>query len=203
MSPSASVSPRWILGSSSPRRVELLELLRRPFTIVKPRTVERQQAGELPEAYVIRNSHEKIVDVLAQLPATDSVLAICADTIVVVDGDVLEKPQDTTNAVAMLTRLSGREHLVLTGLVVSQRLDGGERTEAQVVSTTVRFKKLSQTEILHYVNSGEPMDKAGAYGAQGLGACFVQAIQGSYTNVVGLPMAELTNMLTTNFGCYP
>lgn len=193
----------WILGSSSPRRSELLALLGKPFTVVKPRTLEQQNPGESPEGYAYRNAREKALDVIEQTKGIDQRLVICADTIVVVDGKVLEKPLDADDAARMLTSLSGREHLVLTGLAVCRSSNDKILEKTQVISTRVCFKNLTQTEILHYVRSGEPMDKAGAYGAQGLGACFVQSIQGSYTNVVGLPMAELTEVLGKTFHCYP
>ncbi len=193
---------QWILGSSSPRRRELLALLRQPFTVITPRVLEQRLPGEAPGVYVQRNSREKAADIIAQLHGkVGAYLVISADTIVVLDGDVLEKPIDAADAVRMLGKLSGREHQVLTSVTVGTLVDQKISERTCLVSTDVRLKKLSQNEILNYVTTGEPLDKAGAYGAQGYGGCFVQRLSGSYTNVVGLPMAELIEMLT-ELGCY-
>lgn len=196
-----------VLASSSPRRREYLAHLGVDFTIEVPGTEEKQRSGEAPEAYVQRNSLEKALAVV-QSPAKQKSqaprLVVAADTIGVLDGVVLEKPLDAADAKRMLQQLSGRSHEVLTGLTVAAYLQAkadadadrvAVQTETQVVSTRVYFKPLSSEEIDFYVATGEPLDKAGAYGIQGGAGFMVAKIEGSYSNVVGLPMAELVAML--------
>lgn len=145
--------------------------------------------GELPAAYVERVTRDKVLAGVAASPAGAVVLA--ADTAVVLDEQILGKPRDREHAAQMLTALSGREHQVMTAVAVAC----GERLELRLVTTQVRFRGLSAAEIDAYWVSGEPADKAGAYGIQGLGAVFVAHINGSYSAVVGLPLLETAAIL--------
>ena len=169
-----------ILASSSPRRRELLSLLGRPFITASPDIDETPLPGEDPVAYVARLAVEKAHAVEAPSDA----LVIAADTTVDLDGVILAKPEDADDAKAMLRGLSGRSHVTHTG--VALRL--GERTVHTVVTTTVRFVPLTDDAIDWYVGTGEPHDKAGAYALQGGAAVFVDRVEGSVSNVVGLPM---------------
>ncbi len=160
------------------------------FTQVKPDIDESVVPGELPVDYVGRLAEEKALMGLS-LAGVQEPLVVAADTIVVIDGNILGKPTSKDHGMQMLRTLSGREHEVLTGLCVT----GGGETETEVVSSRVRFRDLSPGEIEQYWDSGEPSDKAGAYGIQGLGSIFIESIAGSYTNVVGLPLSHLHLML--------
>ena len=196
---------RLILASASPRRAELLRAAGYAFDIVAVDVDETPRDGESPRAYVRRLAAAKsaaatTADRAARSPAADSSRAVVgsgaavilgADTIVAVDGDILGKPRDEQDATAMLRRLSGRCHEVLTG--VSLRCGAYElgRTEA----TSVQFAPLSDQDIAWYVASGEAWDKAGAYAIQGLAARFIPRIDGSYSNVVGLPVACVHELL--------
>lgn len=180
---------RLILASSSPRRQELLTQIGVPFSVQVPAIDETPLAGEAPPAYVQRMAEEKALAVLAQQKGDVCVLA--ADTSVIVDGLILGKPADAAEAKAMLLRLSGREHQVLSAIAVADQ----SRLNSQVVSCKVAFRTLTDAEIDAYWLTGEPRDKAGSYAIQGLGAVFVQAIHGSYSAVVGLPLAETAALL--------
>lgn len=180
---------RLILASSSPRRQELLTQIGVPFSVQVPAIDETPLAGEAPPAYVQRMAEEKARAVLAQQAGDVCVLA--ADTSVIVDGLILGKPADAAEAKAMLLRLSGREHQVLSAIAVAEQ----DRLKSQVVSCKVAFRTLTDAEIDAYWLTGEPRDKAGSYAIQGLGAVFVQAIHGSYSAVVGLPLAETAALL--------
>lgn len=177
------------LASRSPRRAELLRLIGVDFVLVDVEVDERQLAGEAPAAYVRRVAEDKARDGAAALPPQAVVLA--ADTTVCLDGDVLGKPLDADDARRMLARLSGRTHEVLTAVVVGTRASFA----VEVVTTRVEFMPLKAETIAAYVASGEPADKAGAYGIQGLGGALVKRIDGSYGAVVGLPLAETAEML--------
>ncbi len=195
-----SSSPEeWILASSSPRRRELLALLGRPFRVIEPAIDETPRPGERPAAYARRAAAEKAAAVAARLPLRRNVgrrVVIGCDTIVVLDSRILGKPRDAADARRMLRALSGRCHAVISGLCVLQERTGGDWIERNcVVSTEVTFRKLSLREIAAYVATGEPMDKAGAYAVQGRAAAMVACLRGSYTNVVGLPLAELSELL--------
>lgn len=180
---------RLILASSSPRRQELLTQIGVPFSVQVPAIDETPLVGEAPPAYVQRMAEEKALAVLAQQKGDVCVLA--ADTSVIVDGLILGKPADAAEAKAMLLRLSGREHQVLSAIAVAEQ----DRLKSQVVSCKVAFRTLTDAEIDAYWLTGEPRDKAGSYAIQGLGAVFVQAIHGSYSAVVGLPLAETAALL--------
>ena len=183
-----------ILASSSPRRQELLRQIGIPFVVEAPEVDEHAVEADSPAELVERLALRKASAVAARHPA-DIVLG--ADTIVVVDGEVLGKPGDRAEAEAMLTRLSGRPHQVLTGVAVVR---GSEALVAHE-ETVVRFAPLTREQVQWYVQTGEPMDKAGAYGIQGRAAALIASISGDYFNVVGLPLHRTVQMLT-QFG-YP
>ena len=169
-----------VLASQSPRRSEILRQAGIRF-VVKPAGVdETVQLGEKPEAYVMRVARAKTTAI--ETGAGDVVLG--ADTVVVVGNEMLGKPRDAVDAARMLARLSGREHQVMTGIC----LRSNSRSREDRAITRVWFRKLTPEEISRYVAGGEPLDKAGAYAIQGLAARFVERIEGSYTNVVGLPI---------------
>lgn len=175
-----------ILASSSPRRQELLSLLGISLRIVPSEIDEILLKGELPEEYVHRLAITKAQQVAEKFP--DS-WVLAADTIVVINGEVLEKPKDVREAEAMLKKLSAQEHRVITGYCILQ-IQAGKKRE-RVVSSLVKFKRLSDKEICWYINTGEPFDKAGGYAVQGKAAFMIKEIKGSYTNVVGLPLCEV------------
>lgn len=180
-----------VLASSSPRRRQLLEEAGLSFHVVVPDVDEAVLPNETPEAFAVRLATDKARAVADKMEVTVPVLA--ADTIVVLDHQILGKPNDASEAVAMLRSLSGKTHQVITAFCV---LTADEIVQ-RVVRTGVAFRQLSDAEIIHYVQTGEPMDKAGAYGIQGGAAGMVESINGSYTNVVGLPVAEVLECLRT------
>lgn len=182
---------RLILASASPRRAELLTAAGFRFETRAVQIDERVRPGEPPQVYVRRLAAEKSAAALADIEGHD-VVVLGADTAVVVDGHILGKPVDDADAAAMLRRLSGRRHEVMTG--VSLRDATAEIGCAEV--TTVEFAALSDWDVAWYVASGEGRDKAGAYAVQGLGSRFVPRIQGSYSNVVGLPVAAVHALLS-------
>src|ERR1700760_692453 len=169
-----------ILASASPRRSELLRNAAIPFVVDPAHVREEPAAQEKPLDYAKRLARDKALTVLARHPH-DAVLG--ADTVVVVDEHLLEKPADPEDAARMLRLLCGRSHQVITGVCVVT--SGFEQTEAEI--TQVQFSPLSEEEITDYVRSGEPMDKAGAYGIQGIASRWIGRIEGCYFNVVGLP----------------
>ena len=179
--------PLLVLASSSPRRQAILEALGLEFSVEAVEVDESRNAGEAPQQMVLRLAAAK-----ARAAKGDaSRIVIGSDTVVVLNGEVLGKPRDRDDAVAMLLRLSGRRHSVLTGVALSG--PGGMQTALS--KTVVCFREISRDEALAYWHSGEPCDKAGAYGIQGLGGAFVRAIEGSYSGVVGLPVYETSQML--------
>lgn len=179
-----------VLASASPRRTELMELAGLTFNVVPADIREDVLPGEAPVDHVLRLSREKADAVAA---ATEGRFFIGADTIVVLDGAILGKPVDEADAYRMLTALSGREHEVITGFTVFDKVSCIHISRS--VSTEVTFKALDEQEINSYIASGCPMDKAGAYAIQGGAVHFVRSISGSYTNVIGLPMTELYEVL--------
>jgi septum formation protein len=185
--------PSIILASSSPRRREFLKQLGIPFKVVVPRVEEQPEKREEPGHFAWRLAVDKARDVASRV--SDRSIVIAADTIVVLGKKILGKPKDAADARRMLKMLSGREHEVITGVCVVQ----GKKRRSFVASTDVEFKKLTKQEIDFYIASGEPMDKAGAYAIQGIGSFLVREIRGSYTNVVGLPVAELLDVLERGF----
>lgn len=177
------------LASTSPRRRELLEQIGVAVQVVRCVVEEQALPGESAAVYVQRVTLDKIRAGVAQAPADAVVLA--ADTIVVLNDQVLGKPDDREDALAMLRALSGQEHEVMTAVAVARGAD----VRSQRVTTRVRFRPLSEAEIIAYWDSGEPADKAGGYGIQGLGAVFVEHLAGSYSAVVGLPLMETAGLL--------
>lgn len=177
------------LASSSPRRYELLKLLNIPFERVVPDISEIKSAGELPRDYVLRLAQSKAQAGLLMTEQRHPVLG--ADTVVLLDEDILEKPSDEEHAKHMLQALSGRWHKDMTAIA----LVDAHQVITRCVVTDVQFCQLSERDITEYIALGEPMDKAGAYGIQGYGGCFVRAINGSYHNVVGLPLVETKELI--------
>ena len=186
----------WILASQSPRRKELFGRLVPEFTVIVDDSTEVWVPEEKPEATVKRLAEEKARNVAAKTDKDALVLA--ADTVVVLDGKILGKPKNEAEAYAMLTALSGNTHQVFTGIAVLDRKSGECVTAAEC--TKVYFVDLNEETIRYYIASGEPMDKAGAYGIQDLGALFVEGIEGDYFNVVGLPLCRLGKLLKESFG---
>lgn len=194
--------PRLILASSSPRRLEILRSLG-IAPLVRPSHVpEVRRGGETPAAFVERLARDKVTAALATLTRERSliepthlhnILVLGADTVVALDDEVFGKPRDAEDAARMLARLSGRAHDVYTGLAIGTG-DGG-RVEQGIERTRVRFAPISAEEVQAYVGTGEPLDKAGGYGIQAGAKRFVERIEGSYSNVVGLPVELMVTLL--------
>ncbi|MEJ2286757.1 MAG: Maf family protein [Desulfobacterales bacterium] len=182
--------PKLILASKSPRRRDLLERAGIQFSVIPSSFDENSVKRSTPEVTVRLLAESKANDIAGQYP--DSWI-IGADTIVYVNGSILGKPNSRAEAVDMLRLLSGKTHQVLTGYCIC--CQGMDRTFSDVVKTDVRFKKLTAGEIDWYINSEEPFGKAGAYAIQGIGSFLVRRINGSYTNVVGLPVCEVMDFL--------
>jgi septum formation protein len=181
---------RLILASESPRRSELLKQVGLEFDIIPSRIEEDFIEGEPPEKHVLRLAEAKALNIGNQHPDR---WVIAADTIVYIDHTILGKPKDHREAMEMLRRLNGREHQVLTGFSIHHLEKSVEDKEA--VQTVVKVKTLTPVEMEWYTNTGEPFDKAGGYAVQGIGSFMIEWIHGSYTNVVGLPLYELMEML--------
>ncbi len=184
-----------VLASSSPRRRELLAQVglgdsEFAFEALSADIDESHRAGESADEFVVRLAIEKAQAGLALWGQAGAVV-LGSDTIVVLDDEILGKPKDEQDARQMLSALSGKRHSVMTAVAVTD----GERTLSRLVETKVQFCGLTEQAILAYIATGEPMDKAGAYGIQGLGGCFVEAIDGSYSAVVGLPLVETRALL--------
>lgn len=192
-----------ILASASPRRKELLQLLEIPFEIIKS-TVEEKITKTIPYEVVEELSEQKAMDVFMTVKKemedknsmSEAFLVIGSDTVVAIDGMILGKPKDEEDAFQMLKRLSGKSHQVYTGVTLIKY--DGEKQSKNVFheKTEVVFQKMSDKEILDYIATKEPMDKAGSYGIQGFGAKFVKEIHGDYFNVVGLPVSRVYKELT-------
>jgi septum formation protein len=179
---------RVVLASSSPRRRELLSMIGIPHDVLPAGIDERYLPEEDPPAHAERLAREKAAAVASRVAGA---LVIAADTIVVVDGDVLGKPRDREEAAAMLRRLSGRSHTVHTAVAISY----GTREASGVESPCVTFRALDDVQIAAYIDTGEPMDKAGAYGIQGFGATLVTRIEGDYFAVMGLPLQRTVALI--------
>ncbi len=182
-----------ILASASPRRRELLSQLGVSYLCEPADIDETTLAGETPEDYVRRMARGKAAAVAARYPAPQYAV-LAADTTVVVEGDVLGKPRDHFHGLAMLARLSGRQHSVLTAVC----LHSAYGQHCELVETRVEFVQLNREICEAYLATKEPWDKAGGYGIQGLGGAFVRSIHGSYSNVVGLPLCETWQLLASN-----
>ena len=180
-----SSSSQLYLASTSPRRREILQSLGVNFEIAKVDTDESPLQGESAEEMVLRLATAKADG------ATDVGFVLGSDTVVVLDDRVLGKPTDADDAVEMLLALSGRSHRVLTGVA----LKTPQGTRAVLSATDVRFREIGRDEAIRYWQSGEPADKAGSYGIQGLGGMFVESINGSYSGVMGLPVFETVELL--------
>jgi septum formation protein len=179
------------LASGSPRRRELLTQIGVAFTAISADIDETPLAEESPSAYVERLARGKAEAGRRSVVSAEQFCVLGADTAVVLDGKILGKPVDEADACAMLMMLSGKEHEVLTAIAVLE----GERCESRVVRSRVRFRPISREEAGAYWASGEPRDKAGGYGIQGLGGVFVAGLNGSYSAVVGLPVCETCEVL--------
>jgi septum formation protein len=190
MSSPLEAAPAFILASASPRRQELLARLAVPFAVMPADVDERLLPAEAPPAYVSRLAQTKAQHLAQRFPEA---LVLGADTVVVLDGHILGKPENVAVARQMLTRLSGRQHTVITGLALLQH--SRQLMRLDTVSTLVRFRSLSPTEIEQYIATAEPFDKAGAYAIQGEAAAFVESLEGCYTNVVGLPLRHTAALL--------
>lgn len=180
-----------LLASASPRRAALLAQIGVPFFTATTSVEETPCPGEGPKDYVLRLAGEKSRAGLAIVRGGADQWSLGADTIVVAEGNILEKPRDFADFTRMMHLLSGREHSVFTAICLA----GSSENYRQVVETRVQFKHLSPALIERYWNTGEPADKAGGYGIQGMGALLVEAIHGSYSNVVGLPLEALAGLL--------
>lgn len=177
-----------VLASTSPRRKELLQQIGVGFTQLKIDINEDVLPGEDPSDYVLRMAEEKAAEGFKHLSVSDQnqSVVLSADTTVVCDGQILAKPESLDHSKAILARLSGRQHTVMTAIA----LHSLDKSCKKVVTTVVTFRKIDDAEIEAYWQTGEPQDKAGSYGIQGLAAIFVDNINGSYSNVVGLPLCE-------------
>lgn len=178
------------LASASPRRKELLALLDIPFQILSVDVTEQRRRDEEAPDYVCRLAREKALAGVSV--AAEDYPVLGADTIVVLHEQVLEKPRDAQEASLMLKSLSGRLHQVMTAIAIADK----ESALVEMVVTDVQFRHLTEQDIQSYIATGEPMDKAGAYGIQGKGGAFVKKINGSYHAVVGLPLVETHELLT-------
>jgi septum formation protein len=184
------MTPRLILASASPRRAEILRAIGWPFEALAANIDESRHPGEDPPTYVRRVARLKAETVASLSPAAT---VVGADTVVVVDSEILGKPRNEEDAQRMLRQLQGRGHEVLTGVAVFNGKGGPPKVEHEV--TEVQFAVMSEDEINWYVSTGEPMDKAGAYAIQGFGARFVESIKGEHSNVVGLPVRLLYELI--------
>lgn len=187
---SGTFSPSLILASASPRRRQLLRSIGLDFRIIPAHVDENYLAGESPAQHVRRLSTIKAMAVAQKY---QKAWVLGADTIVVIDETILGKPKNKAQAKNMLKTLSGREHKVFTGVTIAHRTLN--IYEKKVVQSTVRFKTISTEEMNWYTACDEPYDKAGGYAVQGKGAIFIKSIRGSYSNVIGLPLCEVVELL--------
>ena len=179
-----------ILASASPRRAELLKFAGLDFTIIPSHIREMAEGAESPQDHVLRLSREKALPVSDRHP---DACILGADTIVVIEGELLGKPVDGPTAKQMLKKLSGRVHEVYTGFTVTTKT--AQILVSQAVRSLVAFRQIPDDEIAWYISTAEPYDKAGGYAVQGSGAFFIKEIHGSYTNVMGLPLCEVVDVL--------
>jgi len=179
-----------ILASRSPRRADILRRENMEFVVRIPPDVEGGEASSDPAQYVLSLSRRKAASIAKEV---ENAIVLGADTIVVLDGEILGKPQDRENAFSILKKLSGRTHRVYTGVTLVNKYNGKVVSDYDV--TEVKFNQLDDEKIWAYIDTKEPMDKAGAYGIQGMGGFLVESIQGSLDNVIGLPTGKLKEML--------
>ncbi|NMG47459.1 septum formation inhibitor Maf [Azoarcus communis] len=198
----SAIQPRIYLASKSPRRRELLRQIGVQFDVLTFRGGERGEDADVDETPLPGESVERYVERLALTKAEAGMRRIvwrklprqpvlAADTTLELDGEIIGKPVDADDARNILQRLSGRTHRVLTAIAISD----GNRIRSRISDSTVRFRALTEKDIRHYVASGEPMDKAGAYGIQGRAAVFIEEIRGSYSGIMGLPLFEAAELL--------
>ena len=180
-----------VLGSASPRRREILSGLGIPLRLAPAHIPEEIHAGESPLGYIERVVREKLAAVAALVRDTSCAGILVADTIVVIDGVVLGKPGDVAGAERLLAQLAGRSHTVYTRYAIARAVEGGQSAVARTVESRVTMRAASKNELARYAATGEGLDKAGAYAVQGIGAFLVERIEGSYTNIVGLPACEV------------
>lgn len=183
-----------ILASGSPRRCEILRMAGYTFSQMSP-DADEADGGMEPSALALENSRRKAAAALRECRG----VVVCADTVVVIDGEILGKPKSTENAVEMLCRLSGKTHTVITGWTVSD----GEKTKSGTSVTEVTMRRIEPFEIGAYVATGSPLDKAGAYGVQDAGGMFVSGIKGDFYTVMGLPLCEISQVLREEFSIVP
>ncbi len=181
---------KFILGSSSPRRAELLRKAGINFEVVVPENINEEQVSADPVSHVLELSRKKAENVAKKVRGS---IILGADTIVVLDGEILGKPKDSDEAFKMLKKLSGMEHKVYTGISLVDKDKGRVLSGYQL--TKVKFNQLRDKEIKDYIDTGEPLDKAGAYGIQGMGNFLVEKIEGDLDNVIGLPLRKLEELL--------
>jgi septum formation protein len=186
------------LGSASPRRRALLEQVGIPLVAFAADVDERHLAGESAETYLARVTAAKLARAAADARAAGSEVVLAADTVVLADGEIMGKPESDEHGAAMLSRLSGRAHQVRTRFALGR--PGGAAFHEDTVTTAVHFRPLDAAEIARYVATGEGRDKAGGYAIQGIGSFAVARIEGSYSNVVGLPLCEVILALKRH-GC--
>ncbi|HEY4670596.1 MAG TPA: Maf family protein [Gemmatimonadaceae bacterium] len=179
---------RVVLASSSPRRRQLLDLIGIPHEVRPANIDETMRPREAPRRHAERLAREKATKIATRDP---ELITIGADTVVVINRKVLGKPRDVAEAIRMLSELSGREHTVITAVAVAR----GKKLRSAIEEVRVKFRRLRADEIEAYVATGEPMDKAGAYGIQGYGATIVECIDGDYFAVMGLPLTRLTALM--------
>ena len=179
---------RVVLASSSPRRRQLLDLIGIAHEVRPANIDETMRAREVPRRHAERLAREKATKIATRDP---DLITIGADTVVVINRKVLGKPRDEAEAIHMLSQLSGREHTVITAVAVAR----GKKLRSAIEEVQVRFRRLHDDEIKAYVATGEPMDKAGAYGIQGYGATIVECVEGDYFAVMGLPLARLVSLM--------
>lgn len=189
---------RFILASASPRRRELLKQIGVTFEVM-PAKGEEVITKRQPEQVVMELSRQKAEEIAAGIQG-EHVIILGADTVVVYDGKILGKPKDETDARRMLSMLSGNTHSVYTGVTVIVIRDGESQSHSFYEETKVTMYPMTDAQISAYIRTGEPMDKAGAYGIQGKGAVFIEKIDGDYNNVVGLPLAKIFHTVEKTFG---
>jgi septum formation protein len=182
--------PKIILASASPRRIKLLKKIIRKFRIIPSRVQESEISARTPEAFAVKAAIAKAEDVALK---HRNAIVIGADTIVVLGKKILGKPKNKKEAIAMLESLAGRTHKVITGIAVINSETFEKYADYEV--TEIKMKKVADKEIIDYVRSGKPMDKAGSYGVQEIEGIFIDKINGDYNNVVGLPVTKLKKLL--------
>lgn len=203
------MNPKFILASGSPRRRELLSMLGMEFTVSVSDCDENVEGVNTPGELVKELAARKALAVASQVENREEFknggdyIVIGADTVVAFENKILGKPKSEEDAKSTLALLSGKTHSVFTGIALAARIDGKKRAISETVETKVNFGDITCEEIDFYIQSGEPMDKAGSYGIQGIGGFFVGGIEGDYYNVVGLPIFKMKEMLLSEFGLEP